>query len=154
MAQSGKCLPHRHKVKRYGSQVFFKGQIWRCWSVVKSPCKKTGMVQANTKVFIRWLMTILAYSNSVQSQGLSQHELLNAKNISWVDIPQLASTFSQKQNDRSHKSKVITFRDFPRTVDFDGLGLYSHKCWVPRTEWSFHHTVCQLYWGLGPTVGE
>lgn len=98
-------------------------------------------------------MTILACSNSVQSQGLSQHELLNAKNISWVNIPQLASTFSQKQNYRSHKSKVITFRDFPRTVDFDGLGFYSQKRLVPRAEWCFQQTAsCTKVWG--PTVVE
>lgn len=42
----------------------------------------------------------------------------------WVDIFQLARTISQKQNYKIQKSKVSTFRYFPRTMDFDGLCLF------------------------------
>jgi len=80
-------------------------------------------------------VTILVFSNSGQSQAFSQGELLNAKTISWADTPQLARTFSQKQSYRSHKSKVSTFSDSSRTMDFDGLGLCSHFG-------SFYHLKC------------
>lgn len=44
----------------------------------------------------------------------------------WVDILQLIGTVSQKQNYGSPKGKVSTFKDFHRTMDFDGLGLCFH----------------------------
>ena len=43
--------------------------------------------------------------------------------MSWVNMLQLKREGSQKQNYRSQKGKARTFRDFPITMDFDGLGL-------------------------------
>ena len=54
-----------------------------------------------------------------------------------VDTLQLASTVSNKQSQRSQNSKVNTLRDFPKTTDYDGLGLCScfwqmlgSMCWI------------------------
>jgi len=66
-------------------------------------------------------MTILVVQNPSVALSLSQRELLSTKPKSWVDIVHLTRTISQKRNG-SQKSKVSTFRDFPRTMDFDGLG--------------------------------
>ena len=48
------------------------------------------------------------------SLSLSRGGLLSTKVTPWVDTPHLEEQL---------KNKVSTFGDFPRTVDFDGLGF-------------------------------
>ena len=76
------------------------------------------------KDFDNWPVTILDihYLNSVPS--LSKLGRQSTKTASCFDMPQLLRTFSQKQNYES--KKVNTFKDFPRTMNLDGLGLCSH----------------------------
>ena len=52
------------------------------------------------------------------------------KNKSWVDMPQLARTVSQKPQLQKPGSKVRVSRDCLRTPDFGGLGHCAHfgKC--------------------------
>jgi hypothetical protein len=71
-------------------------------------------------------MTTLGVQDPSVALSLSPGKLLNTKTKSCVDIVQLTRTVSWKQNYRSQKKKKIkvsTFRDFPRTVDFDGFIL-------------------------------
>lgn len=53
--------------------------------------------------------------------SLSQREFLSRKTVFWV---QLTRTLGQKWDYRSQKNKISAFRDFPKAIDFDGLGLY------------------------------
>ena len=84
------------------------------------------MGSSQQKVFIRPPATALGVWDQCVVLSLSQGELLSTKTTSWVDMAQLTRIASQKQNYTEVKKASSTFKDFPRTMDFDGLGFPFH----------------------------
>lgn len=87
------------------------------------------------------------FSDLSEVLNLSQVEHLSTKSTSWVDTSQQEYII---RNRTTEARKDGTFRIFPRTIVFAGLGLCSPLAHITvdvldfRPEWCFHHAVLVL----------
>lgn len=98
---------------------FLKAVLLRAIPQRRAPGHRCKQIES----FISWPVTTLSVWDPSAVPSISRGGILNAKNMSWDDIPQLV-----RSGDTEAKSKVNKCRDFPKTI---GLFSLLGRCWLP-----------------------
>jgi hypothetical protein len=116
--------------------------LQKCWEEsTREDCSHTGLIQY--KNYISWLATALGVwhpNGAIKPFSAWAFKYKNTVLVWHISVNKYSSSEAGLQKP---KDQVSIFKDFPRTMDFDGLGLCFHFGWC--------NCLCAEFYGLNST---